>query len=49
MPLPISSTNAWILAAGLALIVVNVVASSRLAPRIATLFERILRPHTPRH
>jgi hypothetical protein len=35
-----SSTNVWILAVGLALIVVNVVASSRLAPHIAAFFSR---------
>jgi hypothetical protein len=33
-----SSTNLWILAVGLVLIVVNVVASSRLAPHIAAFF-----------
>ena len=44
--LHLSTTNAWILAVGIALVVVNVVASSRLAPYVAALFGR--REHRPR-
>jgi hypothetical protein len=36
-----SSTNFWILAVGLILIAINVIASSRLAPHIAAMFARI--------
>lgn len=42
-----SSTNLWILAVGLALIVVNVVASSRLAPHVAAFFNRFTRREHP--
>jgi hypothetical protein len=42
-----SSTNIWILVVGLALIVVNVVASSRLAPHVAAFFARVTRRAHP--
>jgi hypothetical protein len=35
-----SSTNLWILAIGLILIAINVVASTRLAPHVAAFFAR---------
>jgi hypothetical protein len=36
----LSTTNLWIIVVGLALIVLNAVASSRLAPHISALFAR---------
>ncbi len=42
MFLHLSATNFWILVVGLALVVVNAVASSRLAPHISALFSREL-------
>jgi len=36
----LSTTNLWIIAVGLALVVLNAVASSRLAPHISALFAR---------
>ncbi len=36
----LSTTNLWIIVVGLALIVVNALASSRLAPHISGLFTR---------
>jgi hypothetical protein len=36
----LSTTNLWILIVGLALVVVNAIASSRLAPHISALFAR---------
>ena len=36
----LSTTNLWIIVVGLALVIVNAVASSRLAPHISGLFAR---------
>jgi hypothetical protein len=40
MILHLSTTNFWTLVVGLALAAVNIVASSRLAPHLASLFGR---------
>ena len=48
MLVPLSNTNLWILAFGLALAVANAVASSRLAPYVAGFFARLGRhEHSP--
>jgi hypothetical protein len=36
----LSTTNLWIVVVGLALVVLNAIASSRLAPHISALFAR---------
>jgi hypothetical protein len=36
----LSTTNFWILVAGVALVVLNAIASSRLAPHISAMFAR---------
>jgi hypothetical protein len=36
----LSTTNLWIIVVGLALVIANAVASSRLAPHISGLFAR---------
>jgi len=36
----LSTTNLWIVVVGLALVIVNAIASSRLAPHISHLFAR---------
>ena len=43
MLMHLSTTNFWTLVVGLALAAVNVVASSRLAPYVASLFGRVSR------
>lgn len=40
MHLHLSTTNLWILVVGLALVIVNAIASSRLAPHISAMFAR---------
>ena len=40
MLLHLSTTNLWILVVGVMLVVVNAIASSRLAPHISSLFAR---------
>jgi len=41
MLVSLSNTNLWILAVGVAMVVVNAVASSRLAPYVAGFFARM--------
>ncbi|HEY8039056.1 MAG TPA: hypothetical protein VIF15_04650 [Polyangiaceae bacterium] len=41
MPHFVSTTNLWILAVGIAIVVLNVVSSTRLAPVVARLFARL--------
>jgi hypothetical protein len=36
----LSTTNLWIIIVGLTLVIVNAIASSRLAPHISALFAR---------
>ena len=45
----ISTTNIWILAVGVALVAVNLFASSRLAPGIAAMFTRLSSHRDSRH